>query len=515
MVLFEEFVPLEYRQQLAKDSGGKRRLPFLFSQAVKPKQWKPAATLNGRPYVVGHVPKSPSFREVEFEGLLRSNGSKVLTLSKPVPPLPTMLSPSSPTFPKSRPKSPRTNTQPQPPRTPIPPEKPLERATLDAPSTSSSHRRSLFRLPVPNPATMRRSGLVPAEYSTVDFETRLAGYSDDEVNETASMKALTPAQKRDRRLSRDDAWVDILVASQNRRMGSQEVERRGLRGIKGGQSDPELASQEVAQVLAGVRARSPLSEEEEVQIQQTPAPASSNIPPSPPSEQRQLVDPDIDTVMSCPKEKRVGYFDLHPERRPGASARSLPVGPPVNGDYFDGDDIPDEMVFGVPQRIPEVVPPRPSFESASEYAPTSPDTSPRDLEFPEFNNEERRGQKEFGHSRAESSTLPYLAFVADPQTTPTASPSKTAALIQLYREKEKDVLSQSRVPLRSKDALPSLPPDASPQSQPHPSVPQIEIDPVDDSSVALYLDPGRNSPGRYEHGLPLANVLEEDEELEN
>ena len=50
----------------------------------KSKQWKPAATLNGRPYVPGAVPHSPSYREVEFEGLLRSNGSstKVISLNR-------------------------------------------------------------------------------------------------------------------------------------------------------------------------------------------------------------------------------------------------------------------------------------------------------------------------------------------------------------------------------------------------------------------------------------------------
>jgi hypothetical protein len=50
--LFEEFVPLEYRQQLS---------------AGVQKQWKQAATLNGRPYVVGHVPRGFNSQEEEFE----------------------------------------------------------------------------------------------------------------------------------------------------------------------------------------------------------------------------------------------------------------------------------------------------------------------------------------------------------------------------------------------------------------------------------------------------------------
>ncbi|KAG6373722.1 hypothetical protein JVT61DRAFT_6397, partial [Boletus reticuloceps] len=151
------------------------------------------------------------------------------------------------------------------------PARQLERVPSDSPLTPGTTKRR-FRIPVPSPSVVRRSTLVPAEYSTVDFETRLASYSDDELNESASMKALTPAEKHARRMSRDDAWVDILVAAHSRRMGSQEAERRpGGKGLKGGRSDPELASQEIALVLAGVRARSPLSDEEEIQPRQPAA----------------------------------------------------------------------------------------------------------------------------------------------------------------------------------------------------------------------------------------------------
>ncbi|KAI6024223.1 hypothetical protein EDC04DRAFT_2574384 [Pisolithus marmoratus] len=544
VVLFEEFVPLEYRQQLAKDSGTKRRLPFFAS--IKSKQWKPAATLNGRPYVVGHVPKSPSYREVEFEGLLRSNGSKVLTLSKTVPPMASLLTPPSPTFPRPRPKSPRMSAI-HAPTAPLPPEKDkqLERVPSNTPLTPTSNRRSRFRIPVPNPTVVRRSGLVPSEYSTVDFETRLASYSDDEWNETASTKALTPAEKHERRMSRDDAWVDILVASHNRRLGSQEAEKRGgngalLRGMKGGgRSDPELASQEVAQVLAAVRARSPLSDDEGIQSRQlTPEPPhakedeSKGASPVPQGNEDSNIheDPDIDSVMSYPKKKRVGYFDLHPERLPGAATRPLPVRPRANGDDSDGDDVPDEMVYGAPEQVPAVAPSpqamRTSFESASEYAPTSVNPSPRDMDFPEFGNgEESREQKESGHSRAESTTLPYVQSEFPLAPVP---PSKTAALIEMYREREKQagVAVPSQIPLRTppKDAsLPRLPRATSPTPPPQ-SVPQIEIEEVGVEELGpdeepstpniLYEDAGSNSPGRYVHGMPLQNVLEEDEELD-
>jgi len=53
--LFEEFVPLEYRQQLSAGVQNKRTLASFFSPS-KTKQWKQAATLHGRPYTLGHVP---------------------------------------------------------------------------------------------------------------------------------------------------------------------------------------------------------------------------------------------------------------------------------------------------------------------------------------------------------------------------------------------------------------------------------------------------------------------------
>ncbi|KAI0280241.1 hypothetical protein BC826DRAFT_1191647 [Russula brevipes] len=53
--LFEEFVPLEYRQQLSAGVQNKRTLGSFFSPG-RTKQGKQAATLDGRPYALGHVP---------------------------------------------------------------------------------------------------------------------------------------------------------------------------------------------------------------------------------------------------------------------------------------------------------------------------------------------------------------------------------------------------------------------------------------------------------------------------
>ena len=83
--LFEEFVPLEYHQQLSAGIQNKRTSGS-FSPG-KTKRWKQAATLDGRPYVVGHVPRSLNSREAEFEGLLRGNNSsmKVISLGETLP----------------------------------------------------------------------------------------------------------------------------------------------------------------------------------------------------------------------------------------------------------------------------------------------------------------------------------------------------------------------------------------------------------------------------------------------
>ncbi len=86
MFFFEESVPLEYHQQLSAGVQNKRTLASFFSLG-KTKQRKQAATLNGRPYIVGHVPRSLNSREAEFEGLLRGNNSstKVISLGRDVP----------------------------------------------------------------------------------------------------------------------------------------------------------------------------------------------------------------------------------------------------------------------------------------------------------------------------------------------------------------------------------------------------------------------------------------------
>lgn len=550
LFLFEEFVPLEYRQQLVETHATRRRLPSLFSPSSKQKQWKPAPTLNGRPYVVGHVPRSPSYREVEFEGLLRGNASatKIISLSKRTAQAPrsSLAPPSSPPERTATPR-PRAVVVPQTPMSPprqelpqpmTPAKKVGSRDSDYTPTTPQSAKRmSRFRLPggipVPSPGGGRKSGMVPSEYSTVDFETRLAGYSDDESG-SGSGGGGTPKHKK--RESRDDAWVDILVATHSRRLGGQEAEMRKpgdrIRGLKGGRSDPELASMEVAQALAGIRARSPPSDDEFLSDRyQEPVSVyrTSDIEPheevvAEPDTSRDLTevdpeqDPDVSSIMSHPR-KRMGYFDLHPERRPLRKSEEE-EDPRSRIAQAQSDDEDDEPVYG------------------------SQHTAPQQIEIPEFDNdEEQRHEKETSHSRVESVTLPQI--IVPPKRTS----SKTAALIEMYREKEREsttstkppgspvspAVTPSKLPVRTASLpketipLPPLPVDApdSPTLPPpstdlaplssSPNPPAQELDPesdidLDEPPRVPLEETGRDSPGRYIHGAPLHNVLEEEEE---
>ena len=523
-MLFEEFVPLEYRQQLAETTTTRRRLPSLFSPSNKSKQWKPAATLNGRPYVVGHVPRSPSYREVEFEGLLRGNTSatKVITLSKrSSQAIRPSLSPPTAII-SERAGTPRPGAIPAPVSHdalhPLSPPMATTSQDSDLPSTPSSKRMSRFRLPggipVPSPGGLIKSGMAPSEYSTLDFETRLAGFSDDDENNVSG----GGQSKHKKGESRDDAWVDILVASHSRRMGGQDSELKKpgdrIKGLKGGRSDPELASMEVAQALAGVRALSPSSDddvaepvtlayrESDYEDHDEPVVQPDHESDHHHHERNFELDPDIDSVMSAPTRRRVGYFDLHPERRPRKSDEEDPRDRLADPNSDDEDDGP---IYGLPPSHHVGLPPHPR------------------INLPGFDNEEERYQSDMAQSRAESFMVPPQPVLVPPKRTT----SKTAALIEMYRERERESSpvspvspASSKLPVRSsslaKEALPRVPmlPIEVSAASPSPS-PEPEHEPILQLGELPHVpleETGRASPGRYIHGAPLHNVLEEEEE---
>lgn len=518
LILFEEFVPLEYRQQLHTGASSRRRLPSIFGTSSR-KQWKPAPTLNGRPYVVGHVPHSPSYREVEFEGLLRSNGSatKILTLKTPdrqqslqknaiLTPIESAA--NSPVH-----VQPKPNLLLTPSRTDTPPllRTPSRGSDLNEQGRSTpvqdGRRMSRFLSPV-SPKT---SGLQPAEYEEVDFEARLASVDDGD-------DSLAGKSRHRRRLSKDDAWVDILVASNSRRLNTQSAELRN--GLKGGRSDPELASQEVSEVLAAVRGH--LSDDDDSMEpvhdmlaydeddQRDHVSVSTTDDRETVSASHSNID-EGDEVVITPPRRKLGYFDLHPDRRPSNSvlgaetmvAPQLRVDPPE-------DDPARPSIESERSAYDEVYE---AIESPRRHSPVQPAVDgPRSIS-PAFNG--IRGLPSSPSPRDQNPPI-IVPSAAAP------APSKTASLIEMYRERERTgtgAVPASKLPVRTGASSNKLPlkqgtPVTPPVRSPSPSDISIDEDlgePLDPPGP-LQTVSGSLTPPRYVHGAPLHNVLEEEEE---
>ena len=551
LFLFEEFVPLEYRQQLASSGRARRRLPSLFGSGSK-KQWKPAATLNGRPYVIGHVPNSPSYREVEFEGLLRDNGSatKIISLARPAgsenyaaSPI-TLASPGPSTPTPAPPQPPAALPQPMIRLDTTPTPRPKRHDGLDL-ATQIQRRTSRFRLPTGlpvSPGGHRRSGLPPAEYESIDFDARPASLSDDDLLGGGR-------DKHGRRRSRDDAWVDILVANSNRRMGTQDAEMRNGQRLRSRRSDPELASQELSEVLAAVRER-PFSDDEDTGMEpvspqrrdddgDTATMDGSVIQHSIGLQERDsylFSEEENDPEQSPPRQRRPTYFDLHPERRPVRSSdgvsyerQSYDSDAFSTDSYGQFDDQPRARP-GVSRRADAATD---SYISEADYE-TTPGNSQVDV-TDSSGQELRRPAYAAPSAGLPSAPAPPRPPRAIPVVTPgansDAAKSKTASLIEMYRERERKSnnspgtgAAPSKLPTRSVSLPqnPKLPVGAAPPSVPgskatpaatttaHVSEPSVTESDVE--SEILEEIPEPNLPVRYVHGAPLHNVLEEEEE---
>ncbi|KAI0367874.1 hypothetical protein BV20DRAFT_529986 [Pilatotrama ljubarskyi] len=538
LILFEEFVPAEYRQQLAASGANRRRLPSLFSGTTKSKQWKPAPTLNGRPYVVGHVPHSPSYREVEFEGLLRSNGSatKVITLNRTQEqPASALTSPSVVATPGHELGNPLTKiTSPASVAPPIPPILSPVRTDSPAPNAKGSlspredgggsplfKKSSRFRLPTglpTSPAPPRKAGLPPTEYDPVEFDTRLASFDDDDLVK----------KRHNRRRSKDDAWVDILVANSGRRMAGQDAEMRNA--LKGGRSDPELASQEVSEVLAAVRGH--FSDDEDEGMEPVAGPSregetstlqDSSLEHTPESADRHGDDEDEEPPHPVTK-RRMGYFDLHPERRP-------PTLVDDPRDRFERPSYESDTSTENPYTASAVRTARTNVLSNDESAANRMSTASEYESDPEPVHIGSQSIPRDVNKASPGKPLPaILASQTQDTPLPPAKPtaSKTATLIEMYRERERNANSTSpippsRLPVRqaSLQAPPPIGKDRS--TSPLPATPSpsaaaidlpeiVEPEPIDDkvSEEDIQIE----IPTTYVHGAPLYNVLEEPEEEE-
>ena len=567
---------------------------------------------------MGHVPKSPSYREVEFEGLLRSNGSstKVLSLKTPHTPerlpagyssimtspvsthasptqgkLPSFLSP----FPRSETPVPRSQSRASEHESIATIPAAQNSASPSTPASSNPNRKSSrFRLPV-SPSNSRTAGLPPAEYDTVDFEARLASFDDDDL-------ALPSRSKHSRRQSKDDAWVDILVANNNRRIVGQDVDRRN--GLKSGRSDPELASQELSEVMASVHQVQSDDEEEDMEpvstiehhLDDTASATTSKLGtdvdqltiPGPSTSTYDLDSVEDDCVPPPMPKKRLGYFDLHPERRTpklgGLSVEDFRAeSPAIPAAPFEDARLHFERqsMYEDPRAVFE----RPSLDSQGDASqeehselpydepePPAAISTPPTVISPPPRDDSRRNTAS-PNPRVDISPPPIELEPVKPLNIIPKTQSKTASLIEMYREKERGgspspspILPASKLPVRTGASLPASPYPPRPVS-PAPATSASPSDPAPASSssaltpapapapapvqapvtvpipapapalastsISLSTPPStppRQSdsklyedeldvsplavPSRYVHGAPLHNVLEEDEEEE-
>lgn len=491
------------------------------------KQWKQAATLNGKPYTIGATPSpragsSLGMREAEFERMLLGGGAvtKVITLDgaaragAQVPPAagqplatpvkdrgiqgPIMANRSTPNVNAVSGPLPTLSVA-KPDAPPVSPASPA--------GGSGTAKKSRFRFPVGR----ENRHMIPSEYDTVDFETRLASYSDDEVNGNGAANGSggkNAGQGKGAR-DKDDAWVDILVASSAKRMTGQDAELRprvrsnnnsngnGAAAVAtrvlgrtgSGHSDPELASQEVERALAGVQAArqlSPPTDDEadevgrmrrelarEVEVRElTPDMLNSRVrgrgrgrsrsaSPQPPPSAVDDEDEDDEKYLSpalreLQQKKGRGYFDLHPDRRPALETQKTqatvghghgyPYSDERNTMYSEGD-----------------------FEPSTSYNPSlgSAERLPDgDIEVPAFvdSNPSPGYHREIEHAKKDSMVLPAL-LSAGVGGGGSGRTGRTAQLIEMYREREKQGTAPAGVvpppPVTPTRALPLAPLDTS------------------------------------------------------
>lgn len=216
-------------------------------------------------------------------------------------------------------------------------------------------------------------------------------------------------------------------------------------------------------------------------------------------------------VAPASRPRRVGYFDLHPERRreviPGAeddprtriayddsdSEVDYPRKDSLDWSQQDGDN---ERDLRAPVPVQNITPPR-ALPSKPDVRPSPPHTNGEGL-------------------------LPS-PIITQPQQTPTKS--KTSSLIEMYREKEKAAIQPAPQPARLSPQPPASPqpipqhqirPLPSPIPKPGPSSipppPPRTPSPGPAEDLPAQYDQSPNGFGRYVHGAPLHNVVEEEEE---
>lgn len=450
---------------------------------------------------MGAVPRSPDFKEVEFDSMLSgTSGTKIISLSakKDVG--------AKEAAARNQQHRAVTPTPPSQPILPIPPAPSRPAPTLTTTSAfyapmgavettqhqqAESHqhqqqpqhdtpsKKSRFRLPVS--PSVRRSVIPPAEYSTVEFQTRMASYSDDEHNASDGESEVA---KQKRRESRSDAWVDILVEGSQSQ--SQSQAKRGAidatrlspeedRRARIRRSDPDMASKEVAQVLASVgnnRSFSPPlgdrvdrdhgvdrrvfgSDVDEVDVVPRRSRRSEDNTTSESEgghlaydrstqgghddeDDEEVIAPIVNARTMAKEQRRLGYFDLHPERRPVSQVVDDPRARFARDSISSDDGSEEQSQVPAPPQ-PQVVPPQPT--------PLRPlPVPPPVIAAPQPTLAAQRKVPEM--TIATTNLIPPSPTTpngnskqggdSSPARTPTgAAGSRTAALIEMYRERER------------------------------------------------------------------------------
>ncbi|KAG8686107.1 hypothetical protein FRC08_012743, partial [Ceratobasidium sp. 394] len=205
--VFEEFVPREYRDQLTNPKKKRNALGF----SVKPKQWRPATTLNGKPYTSGMPPRSPGYGTADFDTMLKNTKGVTRRISagddtteswNPVP-FGTNGAGVAASTPTSVPPIQTLSLTP----TPTTPKRPTASPRGAAGSATRSGLSSRFRI------GSAKRGTVGSEYDpNLDFETRTASEGSDGSPDLAYPERSfglgglsTPSKKHGRRQSKDDA----------------------------------------------------------------------------------------------------------------------------------------------------------------------------------------------------------------------------------------------------------------------------------------------------------------------
>lgn len=244
--LFEEFVPFEYRDQLSNPK--KKRTVKLFS--TKQREWKPAATLNGKPYT--GLPRSPSYKTIEFDELLNSTvptPTRQLSLHR------ERVSSSSSVRSGSLYAGQREERR-------VPPITPPHSGGASRPTSSSAtvtptsaNRSALprFRLPGKRP-----QGFVGSAYDAeIDFETLTA--SETSSGSPTDPSPLSGGPNARKAHGKEDAWVDIFVADHQHHHLETVPKNRNTGLQNRSRSDPELANEEIQRALGNDRTPPPRS----------------------------------------------------------------------------------------------------------------------------------------------------------------------------------------------------------------------------------------------------------------